>query len=390
MKHYKNILIVPFTELLQEGEGLGSHVGGPVWPNWDDELYSRHYRYGMPVDSHPFNSFNDSEVTKLNQQLYWCGPVVKHFGHQLAEFSSRLAVYAKNQDDNTKFCFGVDKKRGIVSYIGFPDFFKEVLDWFSIPPEKVTVINQPVYATDLYCIEQQEQLNDGIPSSSYLDTLDFFSQQNGVFKDNKDGVYYISRAATSTGRIAGEAYIEYVLGLSGVKVIRPEALSLKEQLRIYSLAKTLIFSEGSALHGLQILGRINCDIKVLVRRKGYRLLNKLLTPRCKSLVYYDLGNLVCGLNMNGKPAPALGITIPDSNLLYSAFSEIGIPLKFWNQHFFIEMVLQDVKLWLSEEEITERFQVDGAKQFINSKLKVAGLDSEYLGEMRSICAPSIL
>ena len=378
MHDYHDILVLPYTELLQEGQGRSTHVGGPLWPDWTASNPCRHYRYGEPVDDKPENDVEPSDIHTVDGAAYWCGPVVGHFGHQIAEFSTRLPVYAHLDDPNIKLCFGVDRGRGISKYDNFPRFLKELLGWFGIPAERVIVANAPTRFRHLYCVPQQEHLHTATPSEAYLDILDSFAKKNDCFFSDKSGTYYVSRAAMPMGRIAGESYIEYILGLSGVKVIRPEALSLREQFRIYSSAETLIFAEGSALHGMLMLGRIRCNVNVLARRPRHKLLHRLLAPRVNDLQYFDAGGLIAGYNLNGKPAPALGITVPDLDRVNQIFGAIGVDIRVSNSVLFEQMVMNDVRLWLANETRQARFRIPNAEEAVRSNLRELGLDFDEL------------
>ncbi len=63
---------------------------------------------------------------------------------------------------------------------------------------------------------------------------------------------------------------------NGFKVIYPEKISIKEQLKIYSDAEIIVFTEGSAIHTLQLLGNINAKVIIINRRKGV-LYSKMAT-----------------------------------------------------------------------------------------------------------------
>ena len=56
------------------------------------------------------------------------------------------------------------------------------------------------------------------------------------------------------GAFAAEILLEMVLQERGVRVVHPETLPLEEQLSIYLGADALIVAEGSAQHGLELLG----------------------------------------------------------------------------------------------------------------------------------------
>ena len=55
------------------------------------------------------------------------------------------------------------------------------------------------------------------------------------------------------------------------------------QLQLYRRARVVIFSEGSAVHALQLLGHLDCDVVILVRRPGNQLAAASLEPRVRSL-----------------------------------------------------------------------------------------------------------
>ena len=71
---------------------------------------------------------------------------------------------------------------------------------------------------------------------------------------------------TRNGRIMGESYLETYFKKIGINIVRPETLSIQKQVEIYASAKNLIFSEGSAVHGLQLLGRTMCDVFIIKRK----------------------------------------------------------------------------------------------------------------------------
>jgi hypothetical protein len=97
------------------------------------------------------------------------------------------------------------------------------------------------------------------PTAEHLDALSWCQKQ---LSPKAHQIVYVSRSKfasctskdTLLGSFAGEALLEKLLFQRGVKIIHPELLPLKEQLEIYLGASALIFSEGSAQHGLELLG----------------------------------------------------------------------------------------------------------------------------------------
>ena len=89
------------------------------------------------------------------------------------------------------------------------------------------------------------------------------------------GVVYVSRARFAPctnadllkGAFAAEELLERFLQERGVTIIHPETLCLRSQLEIYLGAKALIVAEGSAQHGLELLGvHAHKPVVVICRR----------------------------------------------------------------------------------------------------------------------------
>ena len=81
----------------------------------------------------------------------------------------------------------------------------------------------------------------------------------------------------------GERRLEELLQARGVRVVYPEMFSLLDQLKIYRDAQILIVAEGSAQHGLELLG-VHPDKQVILlcrrpQRKGMDLPLKARFPK---------------------------------------------------------------------------------------------------------------
>jgi hypothetical protein len=307
-------------------------------------------------------------IANVAEPLAWCGPVTQHFGHQVADFSTRIAAYSR-LGERFHFCFAVHPGSGISHLADAPTFFREILEWVSIPTDKVRIVNAPVYARQLVCVPQQEQLQVG-PSEDYLDLLDdnFYRKR---IPQPRAKIYYISRAGMPV-HFAGESFIEYVLGQSGVSVIRPESLSLNEQLRILAGARMLLFAEGSALHGIQLLGRNVAEVHILNRRPGSSLARCSLNPRCGNVTYHNIGDLVHGLNRVGNPCPEVGIAVPDITQLRNAITSTGLKIKGWSDDLFRRFVESDISTWYEREASSPRANVAGSMEMIDRQLEALG------------------
>lgn len=364
MKKFNNIKIVPYSELLDGPMGLSFHKGGPIWPDWENQNDMRSCRGGEPADSMP-DTLIDNECELIETPLFWCGAITTHFGHQIADFTSRIVNYDTSQG---KLCFAVHPRTGIRSVLDSPDFFKEILTILRVDLSAIYIVYKPILAKELYCVPQSEQLGGPGPDSQYLEKLSILNP--ALIAEKKSGIYYISRAAQKTGKVAGESYLESYLGLKGVKVIRPETISVEEQIKIYRKAKTLIFCEGSAVHGLQLLGHIDCEVIVINRRPNSTIAYPLIKDRVKSLKYINVGELVCGLNKFGDPAIALGICIPKLENVLELLSTINISAKDFNENLFSLSCSDDLNSWLNNEKKTLRGRAESLTMIMDALVKL--------------------
>ena len=338
---YKNIEIAPYTELLDSPRGASDHKGGPIWPDWDKLPLSRFYRSGKAVDRLP-----DSSIKVIEESYkcgYWCGPISHHFGHQLADFSTRLGGY--ELDSDRLFFFGVKPESNITDVTQTSEYFRSILKWFQIPESQVVIVYQPVRVEELYV-----GVGGVTASTDYLDRLKNLESYKELYSSTPKGHYYVTRSAFKIGGVAGEAYLEIFLG-QYLKVIRPETISVEEQLRIYLNAESLLITEGSALHTLQLLGRIPADIRVLIRRPGWRLAEYLLKDRCSSLEYSPLGELVTKIDKHGNKILSNGITIPTKENLEALFESLDISMDGWDEVIFERVVAQDVVAWINQSSV---------------------------------------
>src|SRR5579863_1374392 len=84
-------------------------------------------------------------------------------------------------------------------------------------------------------------------------------------------VYVSKSSLPHGGKILGGQYLEELLAGEGFLVFHPEKASLSTQLDTYRKATELIFEEGSACHGTELLGyKMLNRTTLFVRRKETR------------------------------------------------------------------------------------------------------------------------
>ncbi len=260
---FSNIVAVPGTINVNLGTIID---GGPIWPNFDQQTWVRFCRVTKPVDRRPADP--EQAPQRLDGTYVWGGALYVHFGHLAAEGLSRV-LWSRYRWPDATVLFSV---RPDYTKDNLPEYFWTIIDWLGLPRAQVRIIEQPTLVAHLGVMPQAETLRGPRPIKSYLDLLDARVAQHGLVPVPADHLYVtrVGQIAHGKSGCAGEAYLQQVLAQLGVAVMDPATAPFREQMERYAGARTLIFAEGSAVHGRQLLGRIDQTIVVLKRRLGHR------------------------------------------------------------------------------------------------------------------------
>ncbi|PZO21741.1 MAG: hypothetical protein DCF25_04680 [Leptolyngbya foveolarum] len=346
---FQNVPVVPYESLIDRFNGLSIHHGGPIWPDWSTQTEARHCRDGSPSDdlpSRPNDIFEKTEDLSI-----WGGAICTHFGHQIADFSTRI-LQSKTAYPNAQFLFSAKSDAKITTIEQTPPFFRSILDWYDLKPDQVKIVSQPLLVRQLLVAPQAEQLSNCGPSSEYLDLMDAHVDRK-LTLPSRQGTVFVSRAGLKA-RFAGEFYLEQLMQENGIKIIRPETMPLKQQLAEYSCADRLIFSEGSAVHGLQLLGRSLGEVQIINRRPRHQLAKNALKARAKSLAYVDLvQGVLHGFTTFGTAKSWNALTVLKEEALVDYLHSLSPKLKqHWNHSAYIEHRDRDVLVWIDRERQT--------------------------------------
>lgn len=257
--------------------------GGPVLTEEVDAPL-RHVRRGRPVDSfRPDEGYED----RLAGQYVYAGPIVDHFGHYMAECVHRI-VTARIRGLRFPPLFvsshGFDP---YPTYHAFPDFMKETLAFLGIRPSEAVVINRNTIVEVLHITEPGSELA-GAPKPGYADALTEFStpkldERHGTTRRPRK--LYVSRSALRPqGMLLGEAWFEEQLERDGFTIFRPEEWRISPQLDHYRKAEIVVFPEGSACHGTELLGTGmmgRCFLLPRRSRQEARKFERIVAPRSR-------------------------------------------------------------------------------------------------------------
>lgn len=342
---FENVPVMPHA-------GIQAHVpqGGPIWPDFGAQHGARFCFRGRPVDLAP--KWQKPE-RRFRRPAIWGGYLSHEFGHLVAEHITRV-LPASLARPNDLFAFTLPQGQSPET---LPDYLWQIFDWLAVPRASVRFVLRPSLAPELRVAPQGEMLGNLPPDPAYLDALDTLPERHGLALGQSVPLLYVSRAgwaAKGRGAHLGEAYLVGLLRQLGVPVIDPATLSIRAQMQAYAQAAVLVFAEGSALHGRQLLGRIDQEIHVLNRRPGGDLAHQPLAARCRRLVHHDVTAEL--LTVSGRvktriPKPRemrhLAASFYDIDALFAAFSGLGVALsRVWNMAAYRDAALSDALHWV--------------------------------------------
>ena len=184
---------------------------------------------------------------------------------------------------------------------------------------------------------------------------------------------YVSRSQ-QRGGILGEAYLERVFEQAGGLAIRPEELPLERQMEIYSGARKLVFCEGSAVHGLQLLGRLPSEV-IILKRRDRPFGTEIFPPRVQALHYTKAGSEELRFDLSpakNELRSARDKICVNSEKFLATMDKLGIPIsKYWNEKEYCRAAEEDI--------------LEGTDRFVQawSKNKSGAVRDEFISLVRA-------
>ena len=147
----------------------------------------------------------------------------------------------------------------------------------------------------------------------------------------------------------GEGFLIQQFERLGIAVIEPSEFSLRAQMMFYRNAKTIVFMDGSAVHGRQLLGYVPQDIHILARRIGSRICESGMTPRCDNLYYHDTSlETFAFYGDTGFLWAHLAVSLMNLTAIFELFRQLGFSIQDdWDMAAYEQSVKADLADWLA-------------------------------------------
>ncbi len=299
-------------------------LGGPMLGDRPGGKRLRHNRRGVPVDVFAPELV---DPVRLAGSYAYLGVSFAHFGHLMAETIHRI-VPTRRIEPNPRWLLAAP--RGAESsFAALPEVCKAVLVPFGIDASNCTVIGTDAIVEDLLIVEAGSDLGDG-PKGWYLDLL---RDHGPIRHEARAGGYpekvYVSRSGLGyRSGILGERVLEAALAASDFHILHAQTLPLAEQIAHYAAAKVLIFAEGSACHGVEMLGRGSLGHTILLNRRDQPRtpFHPVLEARSARFDAFSrnpyLGSIV--LHSTGGASPNRGVSVLAFQTLAAFLHDLGV------------------------------------------------------------------
>jgi hypothetical protein len=203
-------------------------------------------------------------------------------------------------------------RRGVEGFAALPPVMQAALLFLRVEPAYVSVTHADCAVETLHVAEQGSTLLGG-PVPAYLEMLAAHGAAH-LAVGPREGRLYVSRSRLPFGTILGERYLELGLAADGWRVIHPETMPLTEQLSAYANAAVILFAEGSAVHGTELLAAVG-DCLLLPRRNTEAWwIEAALRPRARSLDALPRGTPLGSAladQQSGAALEHMGVTLMD-------------------------------------------------------------------------------
>jgi len=223
---------------------------GALWRKW------------RPLTTEP--AMPEGEVEDLPGRWLWGGVLWAHFGHFLAESTTRLWALDRLKDlDGILF---IPKRPAVGDQVlGYQELFIRHMGT-DLP---VRVATAPLRVGHLSVPGQGFGLGEIVRGTdSYRAAVhDRFAKD--IAPDGGEKLY-ISRSGlgVNKGGLIGEERLEAYLADEGYEIFQPEKHDFETQIARYKAARRVIAAEGSALHLFAMVARPEQDVAIIKRRRS--------------------------------------------------------------------------------------------------------------------------
>ena len=238
-----NVVILPARESPEHAWGSGGAIDGKgqlIEASRMGSLFGESYR------------FDESEVSTLNETVYYIPVIPKHWGHFLIDILCRFWFLTDKKDRGYRiaYCAQDFGEEGVTGN------YLEALELLGVTRERLLFITKPTRLSEILIPEKS--FGDGEAfSNEYCRIIDLIKRQ--VFQEAAGWQFpkiekriYFTRTQFRRSKYTevGEKRIESLFRERGFTVLAPETLTVRDQVFYFSTCKEIASLSGTISHNI--------------------------------------------------------------------------------------------------------------------------------------------
>lgn len=213
----------------------------------------------------PFSEPPNDVHTVDDPAIYGGQLFLQHFGHALAESIHRVwpRILIPGMGKH-RLAFHAPVKHCALAP---PTWAVETFEMLGVDWSELILIDRTMLFRELHIPVQARTMAGPTVIDGYPDIYPV--RCDIVPGENLPKRIYVTKSShRHSGSYLGESLIERTLIQAGFSVIRPENESVPRMARMLANADIAVFCEGSAIHTLEVIGRVKASVFVVARRVG--------------------------------------------------------------------------------------------------------------------------
>ncbi|MBR0424033.1 glycosyltransferase family 61 protein [Candidatus Saccharibacteria bacterium] len=224
------------------------------------ELSGNGYIFGGKYD------YDEAEVKYVDEEVVFFGPFIKHWGHFICDQIGRL-WYIKNNPQKYKIAYcGWNWRQGPGDLDGN---YLELLELLGCKKSQFKNIQKPTRFKKII-IPELSFSGGNYYTKEFEELIDAIIKNVSLNKQKCPSKIYFSRTKFSNDKERGEEKIEKIFAKNGYQIMRPENLTVKEQIAYFNQADKVAMVAGSISHNLMFARNKNLEATILNK---FRLTN---------------------------------------------------------------------------------------------------------------------
>ncbi|MEJ6122029.1 glycosyltransferase family 61 protein [Vibrio sp. 2-Bac 85] len=283
---YKEVSDAVVVPAINDFKGYGKFIHGVVDKDYglsDDFLTITRGGVSLLKNNlrNEYLSEHCGSIEKIPGRYLYLGALPSHFGHLLAEGCHRMWGNASCIESFDGYVVLPDNENISKGQI-------QILKYFKINLEKIIYLKDVKEFETLILPQPGSTIGQNFSVPGYDNALKQSTKFNELKTEGLPKKLFVSRRNfKSVGRVAGFDFLSVILKKNGFIEFLPEEHVLEVQLAHLIAADEIIWEEGSAIHLLDILPKLESKMILLRRRPDYGEFDQIVKRKCTDQYIYN-------------------------------------------------------------------------------------------------------